>query len=146
MGQHGQRFRPTLHGSCQAQAFTWRAAKTTSITAPEHYAIEKRASKQSWSFGDLAMLTLHAKPHARRTPHARWSGHHLCWHRSERFKLRHPRSNTKTEALKNGKTDYDAHCTVGVVIAFPFFRRAGAPYPQRGEGAKGAGCPKRWRW
>ena len=38
--------------------------------------------------------------------------------------------------MKNGKTDYDAHCTVGVVIAFPFFRRAGAPYPQRGEGEK----------
>ena len=27
--------------------------------------------------------------------------------------------------LKNAKTDYDAHCTVGVVIAFAFFRRGG---------------------
>ena len=24
--------------------------------------------------------------------------------------------------LKSGKTDYDAHCTVGVVIAFPIFK------------------------
>ena len=24
--------------------------------------------------------------------------------------------------LKNAKTDYDAHCTVGVVIAFAFFK------------------------
>ena len=36
--------------------------------------------------------------------------------------------------LENAKTDYDAHCTVGVVIAFAFFWRAGAPYPQQGEG------------
>ena len=26
-------------------------------------------------------------------------------------------------ALKDAKTDYDAHCTVGVVIAFAFVRR-----------------------
>ena len=27
--------------------------------------------------------------------------------------------------LKNAKTDYDAHCTAGVVIAFAFFKPAG---------------------
>ena len=47
--------------------------------------------------------------------------------------------NTNTPLEKNAKTDYDAHCTVGVVIAFAFFRRGGLGFRRTSRRASNAG-------
>ena len=51
--------------------------------------------------------------------------------------LRHPRSNTKTEALKNGKTDYDAHS--GRRNCLPIFQEGGRSLSAAGGGCEGGG-------